>query len=146
MKWIGDDGGIECGLGNGELCPFACEGDYCAPHPLLPPPPAPPQHPEIKTDKNISSHFRTSTSLTLISLPWAFSFENALPLPTPSSSFLSCLLLHLFFICLSPVHTRRPGEVCLEGVMCAESDPGDRQPPGSGHPLAGANGFIPARR
>lgn len=49
---------------NWMLCPFACEGDYSAPpHTPSSLPPAPPQHPEIKTNKNISSHLRTSLTL-----------------------------------------------------------------------------------
>lgn len=50
--------------------------------------------------------------------------------------------LHLLVICLSSVR----GGASLRGVICAECDPGDRQPPGSGHPLAEANIFIPAQR
>lgn len=103
MKWIGDDGGIECRLGNGELCPFACEGDYCAP--LLA---APPRHPEIKTDKNISSHFRTSGSLTLISPPWAFFLSKHFLLSLPRFPSLLSSLVSSSFVCL-PVHAALTG-------------------------------------
>lgn len=68
---------------------------------------------------------------------------SCLPLlPFYFSSFISPTVLHLPVFC---PHLEA-WEVCLEGVMCAESDPGDHQPPGSGHPLAAANSFIPAQR
>lgn len=121
MKWIGDDCGIECRLGNCELCPLLVKEITVRLNPSLPP--VPPQHPEIKTDKNISSHFRTSRSLTLSSP--GLSFRNTLlllPLSAQSqlhvffclpllpfyfSSFISASLLH----CLSSVHTERPGRL-----------------------------------
>lgn len=55
--------------------------------------------------------------------------------------YVFSISLSLFFIC---PHSEA-WEVCLEGVMCAESDPCDHQPTGSGHLLAGSNGSIPAQ-
>lgn len=118
---------------------------------------APPQRPEIKTDKNISSHFRTSRSLTLISLPWAFLLKTLSP-HSPALFSLSLLFMSFF---ISPFHLSpyisaslldlsvfcphwEALEGCLEGVMCGESDLDDHWPQGSGHLLAGANSFIPA--
>lgn len=106
----------------------------CASTPSLPP--APPQHPEIKTDKNISSHFRTSRSLTLISLPWAFLLKNTfflLPLSTHFRSVFFCraflfLSLHLThsssFVCL--LSTPRCLGASRRCSVRLESDLGDR--------------------
>lgn len=126
-------------------------------------PPIPPKYPQIKTDKNISSHFRTSRSLTPISPPWAFLLKTLYSLTAFLNSvqlFLSALYVFLspnlgfLFLFLHRTHSSSASvfcphsgasAVCLEGVMCANSDPGDHQPPGSGHPLAGAKGFFPAQ-
>lgn len=79
---------------------------------------APPQRPEIKTDKNISSHFRTSRSLTLISLPWAFLLKTLSP---HSPALFSLSALYVFFHLPFPSLSLYPGLssrfVCLLSTL-----------------------------